>query len=265
MKIPRYLSPESAYWAFFERFNAKDPTGWAGVMAYPHVRVSAGDPGGPNRRFFNPRTAARLYPSADDYAAAARSMGWERFEVTGWVRTRGREPVRVHESDRLVVLAGGWTRVRADDSPIVSNRVLYTLVQIEGSWGIQARFGVDSHLPDADQASAAAAGLDCANRMRESVQTGDREGWLGCFGFPLTLVRGPGSVEVFDGPDQLRNQYSDWVAVASGGGPAEVIATGGTGVLVRQPTGAGPTDRSIGALIAGRNGQWRAIAVTGRF
>ncbi len=234
-------------------------------MTYPHVRVSAGDPGGPNRRFFNQRAAARLYPDAEDYAVAAQAMGWERFETTGWVRTRGRAPVRIHESDDLVLLAGGWTRVRADDSPIVSNRVLYTLTQIEGGWGIQARFGVDSHLADTDQGPAA-AGLDCASRMLRALQAGDRDDWLGCFGFPLTLVRGPGRVEVLEDPDQLRNLYSDWIAVANRAGcPAEVIATGATGVLVVQPTGAGPADRSIGALIAARNGQWRAIAVTGRF
>ncbi len=36
-------SPEAAYWAFFESFNARDLAGWAGVNTYPHARVSSAD------------------------------------------------------------------------------------------------------------------------------------------------------------------------------------------------------------------------------
>ncbi len=266
MKIRRYQSPEDAYWAFFERFNAKDATGWAGVMSYPHVRVSAGDPGGSNQRFFNPRTAARLYPNFEDYAAAAQSMGWERFEATGWVRTRGHAPVRILESDVLVLLSGGWTRVRADDSPIVSNRVLYTLTRMSDGWGIQARFGIDSYMPDADQGYAAAQGLDFANRMLRALQVGNRDDWLGCIRFPLTLVRGPGRVEVLGDRDQLRSRPAGGIAAANAGrGPAELVAAGATGVLVASRADGGPASRAIGALIAARDGHWRTIAVSGRF
>ncbi len=98
-------------------------------MSYPHVRVSAD------------AAAPRLYPTARNYA---QSASWDRFKATGWVRTDGIEPVRTHESADKVHLADGWTRYTAAGERILSNRVTYVLTRIDGSWGIQARFGVDS-------------------------------------------------------------------------------------------------------------------------
>ena len=145
-----YANPEDAYWAFFEAFNAKDRDGWADVMSYPHTRVSA-------------RGSVRYYQTPRDYAEGA---SWEAIEATGWVRTRGIEPVRLHESADKVHLAAGWIRYDAEDEPILSNRVTYILTRVEGSWGIQARFGTDSFNEDESvQASAEGRG-----RRREAVR-----------------------------------------------------------------------------------------------
>ena len=101
----RYASPEEAYRAFFETFNRKDAEAWAEVMNYPHVRVAPVGGAEVNKASAGvPRTPARLYPTVADYAAAA---DWERFERTGWVRTEGIPPQRIHESENVVHLAGG--------------------------------------------------------------------------------------------------------------------------------------------------------------
>ena len=88
-------------------------------MSYPHTRVSA-------------RGSARYYQTPRDYAEGA---SWEAIEATGWVRTRGVEPVRLHESADKVHLAAGWTRYDAEDEPILSNRVTYILTRVEGILG----------------------------------------------------------------------------------------------------------------------------------
>lgn len=261
--IATYKTPESCYWAFFERFNARDPAGWAGVMSYPHVRVSAGAPEGRRGRFFNPRTAARIYSDHHNYASTAESMGWERFVATGWVRTQGLEPVRVHESDDMVLLAGGWTRRRADGSPIVSNRVLYTLTKLGGSWGIQARFGIDSFEPGSDQESLARAALRSAARRQAARRAGDFESWLDCFHYPLTAVLAPGCVVVAEDSDQLRAQGPIWAGEAGAGqGRTRVIAAGATGALLAQHPEAGSGTGRRAALLARREGAWKTLAVT---
>ena len=259
--IATYQTPEAAYWAFFERFNAQDPDGWAGVMSYPHVRVSAGAAANRQSRFFNPRTAARVYTDHDDYASTAQSMGWDRFIATGWVRTQGMEPVRVHESEDMVLLSGGWTRLRSDDSPIVSNRVLYTLTRLDGRWGIQARFGVDSFNPDSDQNGLSHSAIGSASQRRTARRTEDLDGWLGCFHFPLTAVLGPGRVVVAGDRNQLRARDQIWNReTGSDQAQIRVVAAGSTGVLLSQHPDNGV--RRQAELLALRDGSWKTLAIT---
>ena len=103
----RLATPEDAYFEFFRADSAKDAQAWAAAMGYPHVRVSA-----------TGRVA--YHETAEDYAARA---SWGAREATGWVRSRGIEPARLHEAEDKVHLAGGWTRFNADDEPILRNRV----------------------------------------------------------------------------------------------------------------------------------------------
>ena len=255
-------TPTDAYWAFFENFNAKDPVGWAGAMSYPHVRVSAtqqprrGD--GPS-----PRTASGVYPTADDYAAMATGAGWERFEATGWVRTQGITPRVVASSEDKVHLAGGWTRHRADDSEIVTNRVLYVLSRMDGGWGIQARFGIDGYTKGADRRDQSAAALAALGRLMTTLEAGDVEPWLNCFHYPLTLVGVPGAVDTVDGADAMRDAYGDWAGEAL---PidyaADVIAAGQNGVTLSQQITRGADSFHQSFLVAARDGEWKILAVS---
>ena len=231
-------------------------------MSYPHVRVSAGPAGAQRGRFFHPRTSARIYPDRAEYARTAAAMGWERFVATGWVRTQGLDPERIHESEQMVLLSGGWTRRRADDSPIVSNRVLYTLTRQGDGWGIQARFGIDSFEPDSDQEELAGAAIRAAARRQAARRDGDLESWLGGFHFPLTAVLAPGRVVVAEDAEQLRAQSRIWTADAGPDhGRTRVIAAGATGALLSQHPATGSSAGRQAALLAWRDGAWGSLAV----
>ena len=255
-------TPTAAYWAFFENFNAKDPVGWAGAMSYPHVRVSATRPptrgAGPN-----PRTASGVYPTSDDYASMAAGAGWERFEATGWVRTQGITPRLVHASADKAHLAGGWTRHRADDSEIISNRVLYVLSRMDAGWGIQARFGVDFHNRGQDLGAQETAALDALGRLMTTLEPGDVDNWLNCFHYPLTLVGAPGEVSVVDDVEAMRAAYGDWAGQAL---PieytADVIAAGENGVTLSQSITRGEDTFHQSFLVAQRDGDWKILAVS---
>ena len=257
-----HATPTAAYWSFFENFNAKDPVGWAGAMSYPHVRVSATQQ--PRRATgSNPRTASGVYPTANDYASMAREAGWGRFEATGWVRTQGITPRVVQASDEKVHLAGGWTRHRADDSGIVTNRVLYVLTNTDEGWGIQARFGVDGWTrEDARQAESEAA-LAALGRLMATLEPGDVEPWLDCFHYPLTLIGEPGAVDTMDDADAMRTAYGDWAGQAL---PiqytAEVIAAGEHGVTLAQSITRGDDSFQQAFLMAQRDGEWKVLAVS---
>ena len=123
-----FKAPEDPYYEFFRADSAQDAEAWAAVMSYPHTRVSA-------------TGTSPYYETPENYAARA---SWTAREATGWVRSVGVDPIRIHESADKVHLAGGWTRYNAKDEPILRNRVTYIVTRIEDSWGIQARFGTDS-------------------------------------------------------------------------------------------------------------------------
>ena len=257
-----HATPTAAYWSFFERFNAKDPDGWAGAMSYPHVRVSAAPPRA-RRAQPGARTASGVYPTPRDYAAMAADAGWQRFEVTGWVRTQGVTPRVVHTSESKVHLAGGWTRYRADDSEILTNRVLYVMTRTDEGWGIQARFGVDGFRSSADRSTESEAALDALARLMQTLEPGDVEPWLDCFHYPLTLIGGPGEVNTMDDAAAMRAAYGDWAGQAL---PirysAEVLAAGDSGVTLAQSITRGDESFQQAFLVAQRGGEWKILAVS---
>ena len=77
MNATRFDTPEDAYFGFFEADAAQDGDAWAAVMRYPHARVAASG-------------EVLYFETARDYADDA---DWSSRVATGWVRTRGREPV----------------------------------------------------------------------------------------------------------------------------------------------------------------------------
>ncbi len=164
-----YASADDAYRAFFDTFNAKDADAWAGVMSYPHVRVS-------------PRGESRVFQTAAEYSGDA---SWERIEATGWVRTQGIEPTTIHESGEKVHVAGGWTRFNAEGEVILENRVTYVITRVGEGWGIQARFGIDSYTGDRDMTATAEAAVGLVESYLDAWDSRDFAACAGFCNFPL--------------------------------------------------------------------------------
>lgn len=246
-----YASPEEAYWAFFDRFNARDAVGWAGVMSYPHVRVS------PARDDAAPRTTSRVFANGEEYAAQAPTA-FERIAATGWVRTEGIEPVRVHEADDRVHLAGGWTRYNADDRPILTNRVSYILTRLDEGWGIQARFGIDSFAEGTDTSASEGAAMALAEHSITTINAGDREAYSSLYAFPLVTV-GVGTVQVTESAEGLRYPFADGTKLAI---ESRVIQAGATAVnLAAEVRGDGTTFDEL-VLMTAHRGAWGIHALS---
>ena len=163
----------------------------------------------------------------------------------------------------MVLLAGGWTRRRTDGSPIVSNRVLYTLTRLDGEWGIQARFGIDSFDDAKDRSAQSGQAIESVDARFQASRSGDLETWLTGFHFPLTAVLAPGRVEVFEGPAQLRDSGEIWACeVGSAPNPTGAVFAGTTGVLLAQQPDPDSEGRCQAALVANRNGAWKTLALT---
>ncbi len=254
-----HATPTAAYWSFFETFNRKDPVGWSGAMSYPHVRVSAALPP-PQGGSSDPRTPSFLYPTPDDYVAGVSTAGWGRFEATGWVRTQGVTPRVVHQSETKVHLAGGWTRYRADDSPIISNRVLYVLTRTETGWGIQARFGVDGWSRDGNFQAQGEAAVEAAEELgsllndRAYAQLADR------MMYPFTIVE-VGNVRRIDSQEQ---QITDSTTRELGAvsGTTRVVSAGQRGVNVAWTLVEQGVQREEIIFLILRDGEWKLAAAS---
>ena len=174
-KLPRLKAPEDAYFGFFEADASQDGEAWAAVMSYPHVRVAASG-------------EVHYFETARDYADDA---DWSTRVATGWMRTRGHEPVRLHESPDRVLLLGGWTRFNAEDEPILWNRVTYILTRLRDSWGIQARFALGAYDGSDDEARdnlAAEAATGVVSRYYDALAKGDGDACAGLCRFPMVDV-----------------------------------------------------------------------------
>jgi len=182
-----FKAPEDPYYEFFRADSAKDAKAWAAVMSYPHARVSA-------------TGNCPYYETPEDYAARA---SWTAREATGWVRSVGVDPIRSHESADKVHLAGGWTRYNAKDEPILRNRVTYIVTRLEGSWGIQARFGTDSFTEGEVLDSSAPLGVVAAHL--ENWAGGDLGAATQTLIYPFTNV-GVGRVDRYANASEVADK-----------------------------------------------------------
>ena len=233
-----FESPEDAYFGFFRADSAKNPRGWAAVMSYPHVRVS--------------HTGLYYCATAEEYADNA---DWTAREATGWVRSVGHEPIRCHASPVKVHIVGGWTRYNRDDEPILTNDVAYILTHVDGSWGIQARFGVDSFSGTDERAGDAA--VEVVQRYVEAHRTADYDACAGLIRYPFVQVN-PAHITRIDDADAMVAFVSANPASNVIGAEVQALRSGKNGILVtleRSYSGGG-IESSIG-LIVREAGTWK--------
>ncbi len=243
-----FAAPEDAYLEFFRADSAQDAKAWAAVMSYPHVRVSA--PG-----------STAYFETPEAYAARA---SWTRRKATGWVRSAGIEPARLHESADKVHLAGGWTRYNSKDEPILRNRVTYVLTRVDGRWGIQARFGTDS-FAEGERYDATPA-IDLVGAYLQTLAHRDFAASAGLCRYPFTEV-GIGRVDTYreaadlerrlamsgerEGPAPRKNEPA---------APGEIVAaqSGSDGVVAAATWNEANGDEVQAVFVVGRSeGRWR--------
>ena len=214
-------------------------------MNYPHVRVSAGV------------GSDAYYETPQDYAARS---SWDRFKADGWVRTQGIDPVRIHESDDKVHLAGGWTRYNAADEPIRSNRVTYILTRLQGGWGIQARFGTDSFEAGEDTAPSQQAALDI---VEHHLDAWDARAFPSCTAlarYPLTEV-GVGAIDRYEDSAAYETALTSqrWSATSSRHVRAHQVGRTGVNVAVIVSHDDGRREQAL-FLVAQHDNAWQIAA-----
>ena len=241
----RFDAPEDAYHGFFRADNAKNAHAWAAVMSYPHVRVAA--IGGAN-----------FYVTPGQYAADA---DWSPREATGWVRSEGLSPTRLHGSSSKVHLLGGWTRFNAAGERILTNRVTYTLTKICNSWGIQARFGVDSYTGQEDPDAA----VQAVDVVQQFATAATEENFARCSQLcrKALVVVGVGTITIIKNENDMANALSESVKLGATLIEARAVQTGSRGAIVAVAKGYpdGLVDQGI-MIVGKQTDQWSIAGVS---
>lgn len=242
----RFVSPEDAYFGFFRADNAQNPAAWADVMSYPHVRVSA-------------RAAPAYYETPTDYAAQAN---WEGRMATGWVRSQGIEPTIAFETADKVHLLGGWTRFNASDEPILHNRVTYILTHIDGSWGIQARFGVDSFRGH-DEPETVSDAVQTMNQFVEHIAASELIQASALCRKPLVDVR-VGQVDLLHDDTLIQTFLGDtYRACKPAANDTHSLQTGIYGAVLATTMGfVDKPDQTIVSILGKQDGKWQICGLS---
>ena len=252
----QYESPEAAYLAFLDTFNARDLDGWAGVNSYPHARVSAA----PEDSSVHWRPPTRVFASAEEYVAAPI---WDELEATGWVHSVSTPPLVVQSSTVKAHIAGGWTRYDADETAMASNRVVYVATKSDDGWGLQGQLKIDSFVEGQDYSAEERAGMAAVESVMTALAAGNVETWLTTFHYPLTMLAGPGEVRVVDDAEMMRGLYGPWCAE---GLPIShetvVVQAGKHGANVAQTLTRGDASVQQLFLVGERGGVWKPVAVS---
>jgi hypothetical protein len=197
---------------FIETFNSRDADAWAASLSYPHVRVSplAG--------------AGASSATAADYAAG---VSYEAPDAMGWHHSAWDTKEILAVSSDKIHASAQWCRYDAQGQRILPNNVSYVITLVEGQWGIQARFGVDSPPPD-DDAAVAAAATDAWTSLWSALAAGGADEVARCVRLPFPIV-GAGEVSWATAAEDVVAGLRD-VATGSTVGDVRPLQVGRRGV-----------------------------------
>jgi len=255
--VGSYETPEAAYLAFLETFNARDAAGWAGVNSWPHARVSAA---ADSAAHWRPPT--RVFADAEEYLAEPL---WADLEATGWARSESLPPSAVQASDVKAHIAGGWTRYSIDDEPMAANRVVYVMTGTGEGWGIQAQLKTDSFAEGVDFSSEERAAVAAIESALALLDAREIEAYCEALAYPFTLVGPPGVVIVIDSAaemaEAMRSVGDDRLDAPPGS--ARIVNCGASGANVTfRVARDGVVQEALG-LVGRRDGMWRMLAISG--
>ena len=177
---------------YLEGWNSRHPASFAATLSYPHTRQA------PNS------TASGLWRSAEEYAAG---IDYPRVIATGWDHTQWDAKEVVHASGTKVHVAGRWSRVDADDSTIRTAQVTYVVTDVDGRWGVHARFAAGPPVSEADGRRSRQAAIRVVEAYMDAVNERDPHAFAATLNYPHYRVAG-GSIQVWEHSEVLAETMS---------------------------------------------------------
>lgn len=171
---------------YLETWNSQNPALWATSLHYPHVRPGAGP--------------FEVSQTAEEYAAG---VNFEQTRRTGWHHSEwvSRDVLQVGVSK--VHIAGSWERFTADGRAQTSSAITYVVTNVNGHWGVLARFAAGTGTIDAaTQAKNDAAGRDAVTAFFQAWNAHDPDAVAKAIHYPHVRIA-DNAVETWTSPEQF--------------------------------------------------------------
>ena len=185
---PAATSGLAATERFMETWNTRDPEMWTRSLRFPHARPS------PN--------GLRLWGTEDEYVA---TVDYANAIATGWDHTEFEDLQIVHDGDAKAHIAGRWARFDAAGGVIRRNLVTYVATEVEGDWGIRARFSAGGPLPESEAEQIADIAIAKVEEYLNAFNSREPVAWAATLNYPHLRIAS-GELRVSETEEEFANQ-----------------------------------------------------------
>ncbi len=175
--------------AFGLAWNSRDPEAFANSLNYPHTRQS------PSR--------GKVWQTPE---AVVRDLDFERVVRTGWHHTERDKIEVIHSGKRKAHVATQYTRYDAQGKKLLTNQVTRVVTEVNGKWGIQARFAAGPPVPEAERTKNEAAALKAVRDYMDALNSRDRKACAATLNYPHVRIAS-GSLRVWE----TAKEYAGWM------------------------------------------------------
>lgn len=237
---------------FMSTFNTRDPRAWADSLNYPHVRPAA-------------RGGDNFALSAEEYAAG---VDYSRITEADWDHSEWESKEVIHAQGDKAHVAGRYSRINTEGKKLWTNQVTYVATEVDGTWGIQARFPAGfTGAPESDLAESEAAARRALDDFMAAFNARDAKAWAMTLNYPHVRVAS-GAVRLWDTPKEYASgfRFEDFIAHTgwhrSEWGSVRVLQCGAEGVnaavVFNRFDEAGDTISTYDALylVTKQDGHW---------
>lgn len=180
---------------FLETFNGRDARVWADSLNYPHVRPAAEGAA---------RAGNVFAKTAEEYA---EGVDYDRILQTGWERSEWDSKEVIHARGDKAHVAGQYSRFDAGGKKILTVQVTYAVTELEGKWGVQARFPAGlATASGAAVAKSEAAARQAVDDFMAAWNARDEKAWAATLNYPHVRVAS-GGVRIWDTAEEYADGF----------------------------------------------------------
>ncbi len=161
-------------------WNSRDPDAFANSLNYPHTRQS------PSR--------ATVWQTPED---VVRNLDFEKVVRTGWHHTERDRIEVIHSGKRKAHVATQWTRYDAQGEKLLTYQVTRVVTEVDGKWGVQARFQAGRPVPETERAKNEAAALKAVRDYMDAFNSRDPEACAATLNYPHVRIAS-GSLRIWE-------------------------------------------------------------------